>query len=262
MHNQLLAAMPGADRPRWQPQLERVSLSAGQVLHEPGSTPAFVYFPSTAVISLMTMTRDGASAELAVVGHEGMVGVAVLMGGSAMFSQAVVQAAGQAYRLSALTLKAELQRPGPGLNTLLRYTQALMAHVAQTALCNRYHSIDQQLCRRLLLGLDRSQTDELAMTQEGVANLLGVRREGVTAAALKLQQAGVIRYRRGQICVLDRARLEQRACECYASAKKEHERLLPRLPLPMLPVMPVLPPASRAPRAPQRPWPGGLSLAG
>jgi CRP-like cAMP-binding protein len=162
-----------------------------------------------------------------------------------------VQASGQAYRLRAQVLQAELQRPGPTLSLLLRYSLALMANVAQSALCNRYHSIDQQLSRRLLLGLDRSDSAELAMTQEGVANLLGVRREGVTAAALKLQQAGVIRYRRGQIFVLDREKLEQRACECYGSARKEHERLLPRV---------QLLPAS-VPRAPRRAWDGALSLA-
>lgn len=251
VRNQLLAAFPTADRQRWLPHLECVSLSRGQVLYETGSTPAFVYFPSTAAVSLMSLTRDGASAELAVIGHEGMAGIAMLLGGSVMFSQAVVQASGQAYRLRAPVLQAQLQRPGPTLSLLLRYALALMAQVAQSALCNRYHSIDQQLSRRLLLGLDRADSAELAMTQEGVAHLLGVRREGVTAAALKLQQAGVIRYRRGQIFVLDRERLEQRACECYASARKEHERLLPRLQLVPTPV----------PRAPLRAWPGALSLA-
>jgi CRP-like cAMP-binding protein len=199
-------------------------------LFESGSTPAFVHFPTTAVVSLMSMTRDGASAELAVVGREGVVGIALFMGGNAMPSQAVVQASGHAFRLRAQALQCELQCAGPLRGMLLRYTQSMIAHVAQTALCNRYHSIDQQLCRRLLLGLDRSATDELAMTQEGAAGLLGVRREGVTAAALKLQHAGVIRYRRGHICVLDRARLEQRACECYAAAKKEYDRLLPMPP--------------------------------
>lgn len=250
MRNELLAALPAADRQRWLPQLQSVDLRSGQVLYDAGSSPTFVYFPSTAVISLMSLTRDGASAELAVVGQEGMAGIAVLMGGGVMFSRAVVQASGQAYRLHAQTLQAELERPGPGLSVLLRYMQALMAHVAQTALCNRYHSIDQQLCRRLLLGLDRSESDELAMTQEGAANLLGVRREGVTAAALKLQQAGVIRYHRGQISVLDRQRLEHRACECYAKATKEHRRLLP----PLLPRRQP-PPAIRAPQ-----WSSRLSL--
>ena len=225
--NQLLGSMPVSELQRWLPHLEPVCLHAGQVLVESGSMPAFVHFPTTAVVSLMSMTRDGASAELAVVGREGVVGIALFMGGNAMPSQALVQVSGRAFRLRAQALQSELQCAGPLLGMLLRYTQAMIAHVAQTALCNRYHSIDQQLCRRLLLGLDRSATDELAMTQEGAAGLLGVRREGVTAAALKLQHAGVIRYRRGHICVLDRARLEQRACECYAAAKKEYERLLP-----------------------------------
>jgi CRP-like cAMP-binding protein len=252
MRNELLAALPASDRQRWLPQLQCVDLRNAQVLYEGGSRPEFVYFPITAVISLMSLTRDGASSELAVVGHEGMAGIAVLMGGGVMFSQAVVQAPGQAYRLRAATLQAEIQRPGPGLNMLLRYMQAVMAHVAQGALCNRYHSIDQQLCRRLLLGLDRSQSNDLEMTQEGAAYLLGVRREGVTAAALKLQRAGVIDYHRGRIRVLDRHGLEHRACECYAKATSEHRRLLP----PLLSSRPA-PPSNRAP---QRPSHYGLSL--
>ena len=257
LRNELLAALPAAHRQRWSPQLEPVDLSVGQVLYECGSRPAFVYFPSTAVVSLMSLTRDGASTELAVVGQEGLVGIAVLMGGSVVFSQAVVQAAGQAYRLPAPTLQAELQRPGPGLALLLRYMQAVMAHVAQTALCNRYHSIDQQLCRRLLLALDRSEHNDLQMTQEGVANLLGVRREGITAAALKLQQAGAISYHRGRVCVLDRQLLEQRTCECYDKATQEHRRLLPRL-------KPVLtPPPPQQPQQPMwQPAHAALSLAG
>lgn len=247
MRNELLAALPAADMQRWMPHLQYVDLRSGQVLYEAASRPEFVYFPLSAVVSLMSLTRDGASAELAVVGQEGMAGIAVLMGGGVMFSQAVVQAAGAAYRLPAPMLQAELKRPGPGLNMLLRYMQAVMAHVAQSALCNRYHSIDQQLCRRLLLGLDRSQSNDLAMTQEGAAYLLGVRREGVTAAALKLQRAGVIDYHRGAICVLDRPALEHRSCECYAKATSEHRRLLPALP-------------ARRP-VPQRPAHFGLSLA-
>jgi CRP-like cAMP-binding protein len=231
VQNQLLAALPQADYQRWAPHLESVELRAGQVLHEPGSTAAFVYFPSSAVISLTSMTLSGASVELAVVGAEGMAGVAVWMGSSTMFSQAVVQSAGHAYRLRAPALRGELQPSGAVLALLLQYTQVLMAQVAQTALCNRYHTIDQQLSKRLLLGLDRSPADELSMTQESVANLLGVRREGVTAAALKLQHAGVIRYQRGRIVVLDRNRLEKCACECYSSAKREHQRLLPPVPM-------------------------------
>lgn len=226
-HNQLLAALPVADWARWQPYLEPVDLPRGQVLCESDSTPTYVYFPTTAIVSLLYVTQDGASSEIAVVGNEGVVGISLFMGGSAMPNQAVVQRAGQGYRLRAQVARNEVNRAGPVLNMLLRYMQAMIAHVAQTAMCNRYHSIDQQLCRRLLLELDRLPSDELAMTQESLASLLGVRREGVTAAALKLQQAGVIRYSRGHIDVLDRRRLEQRSCECYAVAKKEYRRLLP-----------------------------------
>lgn len=257
--NHLLAALPPADYRRWAPHLESVELRAGQVLYEPGSAAAFVYFPSAAVISLTSMTLDGASVELAVVGAEGMAGVAVWMGSSTMFSQAVVQSAGHAYRLRAPTLRGELQPSGAVLSLLLQYTQALMAHMAQTALCNRYHTIDQQLSKRLLLGLDRSPADELAMTQEGVANLLGVRREGVTAAALKLQHAGVIRYQRGHIVVLDRERLEKCACECYACAKNEHQRLLPSLPVDEALGSRPLPHAG--PISVRRSWRAGLPLA-
>ena len=225
--NQLLAALPQADWARWQPHLESVELPLGAVLCEAGDTAAHVVFPTTAIVSLLVMTQDGGSAEIAVVGNDGLVGVSLFMGGNATSSQAVVQSAGQGFRLRAHLVRQEVDDAGPVLRMLLRYTQALMAQVAQTALCNRYHTIDQQLCRRLLLGLDRLPSDELVMTQELAANLLGVRREGVTAAALKLQQAGVIRYSRGHIAVLDRQRLEQRTCECYAVAKKEHQRLLP-----------------------------------
>ena len=252
--NHLLAALPHADRRRWAPHLEAVTLHAGQVLHQPGSAPAFVYFPTSAVISLMSTTLDGASTELAIVGPEGMAGIAVLMGGSTMFSQAVVQAAGQALRLPSHALRGELRPSGAVLAMLLRYTQAVMVHLAQTALCNRYHSIDQQLSKRLLQALDRSSSAELAMTQESAANLLGVRREGITAAASRLQHAGIIRYHRGQIAVLDRARLEQSACECYASARNEHQRLLPALGLP-----PPLP--SSAPAPAPRAWASSLAPA-
>jgi CRP-like cAMP-binding protein len=226
--HQLLAALQADDRQRWHPHLEPVQLRSGQVLCEAGDTPAHVHFPISAVISLVSMTHDGGSAELAVVGHDGVVGIAVFMGGNAMPGQAVVQAGGLALRLRTPTLKSLLQRAGPALAMLLRYTQALMTHVAQTVLCNRFHAIDQQLCRRLLLGLDRGGSDELVMTHEDTARLLGVRREGVTAAALGLQRAGVIRYHRGHIHVLDRGALERRACECYAAARSEYARLLPR----------------------------------
>ena len=225
--NQLLAALPEATWKCWQANLEPLELQTGQVLCERSSTPAFVYFPTTAVVSLLCMTQDGGSAEIAVMGNDGMIGIPLFMGGNAMPSRAVVQSAGQGYRLRAQAATREVNRDRPVLDILLRYAQSVIAQVAQTALCNRYHTIDQQLCRRLLLGLDRSACDELEMTQELVANLLGVRREGVTVAALKLQQAGVIRYSRGHIAVLDRRRLEDRACECYAVAKNEYARLLP-----------------------------------
>ena len=229
-HNQLLAALPDADWARWQPHLEPVTLAYGQVLFESGATPASVVFPTTAVVSLSTMTRDGASAEFAVVGNEGVVGISLFMGGDAMTGRALVQSSGHGWRLSAERVHAAVERGGAVLDLLLRYTQSLIVQTAQTAACNRHHTIAQQVSRRLLMGLDRAQSDELAMTQEAVANLLGVRREGVTAAAQKLQEHGLIRYRRGHIEVLDRLRLEQHTCECYAVAKKEYQRLLP-LPL-------------------------------
>lgn len=208
--NNLLATLADADWQRLKAQLELVDLSLGQVLSESGRAPSFVYFPTTAIVSLLYMTQDGASSEIAVVGNDGVVGISLFMGGNAMPSQAVVQSAGQGYRLRAQWVKQEVELAGPVLHMLLGYTQTMIAQVAQTAACNRYHSIDQLMCRRLLLGLDRLPSDALVMTQELMANLLGVRREGVTAAALKLQQAGVIRYSRGHIVVLDRARLEQR----------------------------------------------------
>ena len=225
--NQLLASLTAAEWCRWQPHVVSADLALGQVLCESGSTPSFVYFPSTAIVSLLYMTQDGESAEFAVVGNDGVVGISAFMGGNATPSRSVVQSAGQAWRISAHAVRNDAFGAGASLPMLLRYTQALIAQVAQTAMCNRYHTIDEQLCRRLLLGLDRSPTDELLMTQEGMAQLLGVRREGVTAAALKLQLAGVIRYRRGRIAVLDRQRLEQRSCECYAAAKRECDRLQP-----------------------------------
>jgi CRP-like cAMP-binding protein len=225
--NQLLASLPDAEWNRWRPYLESVDLPLGKVLSESGKVPEYVYFPTTAIVSLLYMTQEGESVEIAVVGNDGVVGISLFMGGNATPSQAVVQSAGRGYRLRAEAVKSEINLAGPILKMLLRYTQAMIAQVAQTAVCNRYHSIDQQFCRRLLLGLDRLPSDELVMTQELVARLLGVRREGVTAAALKLQQAGVIRYSRGHIVVLDRERLEHRTCECYAVAKKEYDRLIP-----------------------------------
>ena len=226
LSNHLLAALPDAEWRRWQPLLETVEMPLGQVLYESGSTLSHVYFPTTSIVSLLYVMEDGASAEIAVVGNEGLVGISLFMGGESTPSRAVVQSAGQGYRLASETIKDEFKR-APVLHLLLRYTQALITQMAQTAVCNRHHSLDQQLCRWLLLSLDRLQGDELVMTQELIANMLGVRREGVTEAALKLQEAELIRYARGRIKVLDRTGLEARTCECYAVVKKEYDRLLP-----------------------------------
>jgi CRP-like cAMP-binding protein len=225
--NRLLAALPEAEWHRWLPKLELVEMPLGEVLYESGVTLSHVYFPTTAIVSLLYVMENGASAEIAVVGNEGLVGISLFMGGESTPSRAVVQSAGQGIRLAARSMKDEFNRAGPALHLLLRYTQALITQMAQTAVCNRHHSVDQQLCRWLLLSLDRLQGDELVMTQELIANMLGVRREGVTEAALSLQQAGLIRYARGHIIVLDRAGLEKRTCECYAVVKKEYDRLLP-----------------------------------
>src|SRR3984893_18256259 len=225
--NFLLAALPDPEWRRWEPLLEQVDMPLGQVLYEPGATLSHVYFPTTSIVSLLYVMENGASAEIAVVGHEGLVGISLFMGGESTPSRAVVQSAGHGFRLKAQLMKDEFNRAGPVLHLLLRYTQALITQMSQTAVCNRHHSLDQQLCRWLLLSLDRLQSSELVMTQELIANMLGVRREGVTAAAGQLQQAGLIQYRRGHITVLDRERLEQRACECYAVVKKEYDRLLP-----------------------------------
>lgn len=200
----------------------------GQVLYESGATLSHVYFPTTAIVSLLYVMENGASAEIAVVGNEGIVGISLFMGGESTSSRAVVQSAGNGLRLKAQMIKNEFNRAGPVLHLLLRYTQALITQMAQTAVCNRHHSLDQQLCRWLLLSLDRLQDNELVMTQELIANMLGVRREGVTEGALKLQQGGLIRYARGRISVLDRPGLEKRTCECYAVVKKEYDRLLPK----------------------------------
>jgi len=226
--NQLLSALPDAEWQRWLPLLEAVELPLGEVLYESGSTLSHVYFPTTAIVSLLYVMQDGASAEIAVVGNEGIVGISLFMGGGSTPSRAVVQSAGKGFRLKAHVLKEEFNRAGPVLHLLLRYTQALITQMAQTAVCNRHHSLDQQLCRWLLLSLDRLQGNELVMTQELIANMLGVRREGVTEGALKLQKAGLISYKRGRILVLDRQGLEQRSCECYAVVKKEYDRLLPQ----------------------------------
>jgi CRP-like cAMP-binding protein len=228
--NNLLAALPEAEWQRWLPQLERVEMPLGQVLYESGGTLSHVYFPTTAIISLLYVMENGASAEIAVVGNEGIVGISLFMGGDSTSSRAVVQSAGLGLRLKAQIMKDDFNRAGPVLHLLLRYTQALITQMAQTAVCNRHHSLDQQLCRWLLLSLDRLQGNELVMTQELIANMLGVRREGVTEGALKLQQAGLIRYARGHISVLDRNGLQKRSCECYAVVKKEYDRLLPQKP--------------------------------
>ena len=221
--NQLLHGLPDDAWGRWVPYLEPVRLTLGQVLSEPGRVPAYVYFPTTAIISLLYMTQDGASSEIAVVGNDGVVGISLFMGGNTMPSESVVQSAGLGWRLRAQQLTAEAERGGAVRHMLLRYTQSLIGQIAETAACNRYHSIDQLLCRRLLMGLERQPTDALMMTQELLANLLGVRREGVTAAALKLQQAGVIRYSRGRIDVLDRARLQQ-YCGRPANVRQQTDR--------------------------------------
>ena len=225
--NHLLRMLPDAEWQRWLPQLEWVDMPLGQVLYESGNTLSHVYFPTTAIVSLLYVMENGASAEIAVVGNEGIVGISLFMGGESTPSRAVVQSAGQGWRLKAQMMKDEFNRAGAVLHLLLRYTQALITQMAQTAACNRHHSLDQQLCRWLLLSLDRLQGNELVMTQELIANMLGVRREGVTEGALKLQQAGLIRYARGRISVLDRQGLEQRTCECYEVVKKEYDRLLP-----------------------------------
>ncbi|WP_310462207.1 Crp/Fnr family transcriptional regulator [Sphaerotilus sp.] len=225
--NHLLAALPTAELGRWLPQLEWIDMPLGQVLYESGRTLSHVYFPTTAIVSLLYVMENGASAEIAVVGNEGLVGISLFMGGDSTPSRAVVQSAGAGFRLRAALMKDEFDRAGPVMHLLLRYTQALITQMAQTAVCNRHHSLDQQLCRWLLLSLDRLSGSELVMTQELIANMLGVRREGVTEAALKLQSTGLIRYARGRITVLDRPALETRTCECYAVVKREYDRLLP-----------------------------------
>lgn len=224
--NRILDALPVAVEKRLFPRLELVELSLGMVLNESGDTPRHVYFPTDSIVSLLYAMEDGASAEVSVVGKEGMVGVALFLEGNSMPSRAVVVTPGHAYRLSARALREEFQRHEDVLHVLLRYTQVLMTQIAQTAVCNRHHSVLQQLCRWLLLSLDRLDSDEVMMTQELIANMLGVRREGITEAAGKLQKAGVIKYARGRIRVLDRERLESMCCECYSVIDRETERLL------------------------------------
>jgi CRP-like cAMP-binding protein len=226
--NRLLAALPLAEREHIYPHLQLVEMPLGKVLYESGDVLRHVYFPTNSIVSLLYVMADGASAEISVVGNEGLVGVALFMGGETTPSRALVQSAGYAYRLVGQRIKEEFHRRGALQILLLRYTQALLTQMAQTAVCNRHHSVDQQLCRWLLLSMDRLDANQLTMTQELIANMLGVRREGVTEAAGKLQKLGVIRYSRGQITVLNRPRLEQLCCECYAVVKRETDRLLPR----------------------------------
>jgi CRP-like cAMP-binding protein len=225
--NHLLAQLPSAEMTRWLSHLELIEMPLGAVMYEAGDTLTHVYFPTTAIVSLLYVMEDGHSAEIAVVGNEGLVGISLFMGGESTPSRGVVQSAGRGYRLAATTMKKEFRGSSPVMHLLLRYTQALITQMAQTAVCNRHHSLDQQLCRWLLLSLDRLPGNQLNMTQELIANMLGVRREGVTEAALKLQRAGLIKYVRGHISILDRAGLEARSCECYAVVKKEYDRLLP-----------------------------------
>ena len=227
--NHLLVALPPVDWQRWKPQLELISLKLGQVLHESNGKMHYVYFPVNAIVSLLFVLENGSSTEIAVVGNEGIVGISLFMGGETTPSRAVVQSAGSCLRVKASFLKSEFDRSVPVMHLLLRYTQALLTQMTQTAVCNRHHTLDQQLCRWLLLSLDRLSGNHLVMTQELIANMLGVRREGVTEAAGRLQKAGLISYARGKIEILDRKGLEKRSCECYGVVKLEYDRLLPEL---------------------------------
>jgi CRP-like cAMP-binding protein len=226
-HNHILSCLPPDEWARWQPHLEPVDLPLGKTLYDSGSQMEHVYFPTNAIVSLLYVLENGASAEIALVGNEGLVGVSLFMGGGSTTTEAVVQSAGVGFRLKARIMKDEFERSGPTAHLLLRYTQAMITQMSQTAVCNRHHTLYQQLCRWLLLSLDRLEGNELVMTQELISNMLGVRREGVTEGALKLQKAGVINYRRGRITVLNRPALEKRSCECYAVVKREYDRLLP-----------------------------------
>ncbi len=226
--NRLLGALPEATYRALLPLLEPVPLPLGMVLYESGGPQGYVYFPTSSIVSLLYVLEDGSSAEIAVTGCEGLVGIALFMGGETTPSRAVVQSAGHGYRIKAAALKKHFDAGGPMQLLLLRFTQALITQMTQTAVCNRHHAVDQQLCRWLLLSLDRLPANELVMTQELIANMLGVRREGVTEAAGKLQEQGLITYRRGRITVIDRKKLEARVCECYAVVRKEYDRLLPQ----------------------------------
>ncbi len=225
--NYLFHSIPDPEWERLLPHIEPVSLPLGKVLYEPGTKMTHLYFPSTAIVSLLYALENGSSAEIAIVGNEGVVGISIFMGGDSTSSRAVVQSAGEGYRIKSSILKDEFNRAGPVMHLLLRYTQALITQMSQTAVCNRHHTLDQQFCRWLLLSLDRLTSNELIMTQELIANMLGVRREGVTESALKVQKAGFIKYARGHITILDRLGLEKRTCECYQVVKTEYDRLLP-----------------------------------
>ena len=225
--NHLLAALPAVEWERLRPHMELRPMPLGHVLYESGSTMRHVYFPTTSIVSLLYVMENGSSAEIAIVGNEGIIGISLFMGGETTPSRAIVQSAGQAYRIPGKYLKEEFFRAGPLQRLLLRYTQALITQMSQTAVCNRHHTVEQQLCRWLLMSLDRLASNELTMTQELIANMLGVRREGVTESAGKLQKLGMINYSRGRIAVLDRPALEAYACECYAVVKTEFDRLLP-----------------------------------
>jgi len=230
--NHLLDALPAEDYARLLPDLELVPMPLGWVVYESGVHMDYVYFPTTSIVSLLYVTENGASAEIAITGNEGLIGISLFMGGESTPSRAVVQSEGDAYRLKEIVLKKEFALGGHLQHLALRYTQALITQMSQTAVCNRHHSVDQQLCRWLLLSMDRLAGNELRMTQDLISNMLGVRREGVTEAAGHLQAAGLIQYSRGKITVLDRPGLEQRVCECYSVVKKEFDRLLPyKLPL-------------------------------
>ncbi len=225
--NRLLAALDAEVQDRLFPYLELVPFELGKVLYESGDALRHIYFPTDSIVSLLYVMENGASAEISLVGNEGLVGIALFMGGESTPSRAIVQSAGSSFRLSARRLRAEFDRHGALLTLMLRYTQALITQMAQTAVCNRHHTIDQQLCRWLLMSLDRLPTNKLVMTQELIANMLGVRREGVTTSARVLQKEGVIEYHRGEITVLDRNKLEEMCCECYAVVRDETDRLLP-----------------------------------
>ncbi|QBB70692.1 Crp/Fnr family transcriptional regulator [Pseudolysobacter antarcticus] len=225
--NHLLGAIPEAEWDRFAPQLTPIIMKLGQVVYEAGVEQTYVYFPTDSIVSLLSVMENGDSAEIAIVGHEGLVGISLFMGGSATPSRAVVQSAGYAFRMKAQFIRDEFVLAGPVQQLFLRYTQALLTQMGQTAVCNRHHSLDQQLCRWILMSLDRLASNEVMMTQELISNMLGVRREGVTEAAGKLQRLGIIEYQRGKIRVLDRKRLEAKSCECYEVVRKEFARLLP-----------------------------------